>query len=584
MGDDATRHSLPASAASGRSNVARGAATLPATEILPSTGFAGLGLAPPAEGTAGAPDAKPGASGPTRPSRKRARGPTRRVASRTTPGAASADLQALGVLTPMNDEDLDALNNDYCDACHGHGRFLCCDGCPRSFHFACVCPPLDIDEMPFPNGTLLQKHDAPPKDARAARALADDSWFCQVCFAERRPPTVPRGYGPFGVLLRQLATENPRMFALPAELRNYFKGVGTAADGTYLDTTVLRPLKLNRQGFLEERDPFQLRDKRGEPVLCFRCGQSALPRDAVTVRPGESVEAAEHRAIAAAVAADAQGRADSPPGRRMLSCDFCTLHWHLDCVQPALSSMPPPTRRWRCPAHSSRGQPRMRIPRAPHGVQTVTVAPDAPLPRTGEMPVDVVLDAHDRYFDPETGAGQGKAPPWEDVTVDTGTKRLRFRLPEKTVRLAFWTAAQRRRDRRAVHGSRAPQLDLLAQAALRDAASSAPQSLPQPPAPVPLIPVPTPEGDALAEHAAALAASWAPNGQPFVPSERTSYARSDADPLVPPPTDTQVAPTPPAEVSQLYVYPAEIAELRAVKQWVQEQGGWERVRKLCRTS
>ena len=86
------------------------------------------------------------------------------------------------------------------------------------------------------------------------------------------------------------------MFALPADLRNYFKGVGTAPDGAYLDTTVQRPLKLNRQGFMEDRDPFLLRDKQGEPILCFCCGQSALPREAVTVRVGESIEMAERRA------------------------------------------------------------------------------------------------------------------------------------------------------------------------------------------------------------------------------------------------------------------------------------------------
>lgn len=559
-----------------------GSTPLPATEILPSTGLAVVPPPPPASVEA---------SDAARPARKRARGSARRVPSRTSapraasasaaPGAAAAaDLQAMGVSMPLLDEDLDALNNDYCDACHGHGRFLCCDGCPRSFHFACVCPPLDIDEMPFPNGTLLQKQETPPQDARAARALADDSWFCQVCFAERQPPPMPRGCGPFGALLRQLATENPKMFALPAEIRNYFKGVGTAADGAYLDTTVQRPLKLNRNGFMEERDPFQLRDKHGEPVLCFRCGQSALPRQAVTVRPGESIDMAERRAIAAANERRVGSAADAAPGRRMLSCDFCTLHWHLDCVQPALSSMPPATRRWRCPAHSSHGQPRMRIPRAPQGVQNVTIAPGAPLPRVKDALVDVVPDVNDRCFDAETGAGHSRSKPWDDVVVDTGAKRIRFRIPEKTIRLAFWTAAQARRssiqtqDRR--RAPRAPCLDVLAQVALG--------AIPTPPAPTPLEPVPTPTGDALAEHAAALAASWAPNGQPFVPSERTSYARNEAEPLVPAPTDTRAAPTPPEEVANVYVYPSEIAELRAVKQWVQQQGGWERVRDLYRTS
>lgn len=80
--------------------------------------------------------------------------------------------------------------------------------------------------MPFPNGTLIPKrsNSLPPSDPRALRANADDSWFCRVCFAARVAPRAPRGVGPFAALLQQLDAENPRIFSLPAELRNYFKG------------------------------------------------------------------------------------------------------------------------------------------------------------------------------------------------------------------------------------------------------------------------------------------------------------------------------------------------------------------------
>lgn len=52
-------------------------------------------------------------------------------------------------------------NNDYCETCGGKGHFLCCDGCPRSFHFTCLDPPLDLDEVPT------------------------ESWYCKVCEAAR---------------------------------------------------------------------------------------------------------------------------------------------------------------------------------------------------------------------------------------------------------------------------------------------------------------------------------------------------------------------------------------------------------------
>ncbi|GAA5795296.1 hypothetical protein HPULCUR_000651 [Helicostylum pulchrum] len=38
-------------------------------------------------------------------------------------------------------------NHDVCDACGGHGQFLCCDACPNAFHFTCVEPPLTCDDV-----------------------------------------------------------------------------------------------------------------------------------------------------------------------------------------------------------------------------------------------------------------------------------------------------------------------------------------------------------------------------------------------------------------------------------------------------
>jgi hypothetical protein len=48
-------------------------------------------------------------------------------------------------------------NNDWCDACGGSGSFLCCEACPRSFHFACLEPPMD------------------------PCALPESAWFCAEC-------------------------------------------------------------------------------------------------------------------------------------------------------------------------------------------------------------------------------------------------------------------------------------------------------------------------------------------------------------------------------------------------------------------
>ena len=69
---------------------------------------------------------------------------------------------------------------------------------------------------------------------------------------------------------------------------------------------------------------FRIKDsKTQEVILCFRCGKSALGH------------------------------------REIISCDYCSLKWHLDCLDPPLSNPPvrDPLHRqkhsWMCPAHTT---------------------------------------------------------------------------------------------------------------------------------------------------------------------------------------------------------------------------------------
>lgn len=38
--------------------------------------------------------------------------------------------------------------------------------------------------------------------------------------------------------------------------------------------------------------------------------------------------------------------------KAMISCDYCTLSWHLDCVDPPMVCLPPCHKRWMCPNHA----------------------------------------------------------------------------------------------------------------------------------------------------------------------------------------------------------------------------------------
>ncbi|KAK4053749.1 hypothetical protein OIV83_001405 [Microbotryomycetes sp. JL201] len=258
-------------------------------------------------------------------------------------------------------------NHDYCDACGGKGHFLCCDGgCLRSFHFQCLEPPLEIDEVP------------------------DEAWYCKACRAATDPPPKPpRGW--FRDLLYKVEIENPKAFSLPPEVRSLFKNIVAGPSGELIDTTEHRPPSkvTGRAVGQEDRDGYRLKDKTGKPILCYSCSESA----------------------------------SIPKQRRIISCDFCDQHWHLDCLDPPMIGMPPPTRKWMCPVHSDHVLPKKRIPKA-----TTVVPVHEPRQRNnGDI---MVVSRPNRILDDER---------YEEMLVN----RIRFQVPEDVIVLDFWKKAHK---------------------------------------------------------------------------------------------------------------------------------------------
>lgn len=100
----------------------------------------------------------------------------------------------------------------------------------------------------------------------------------------------------------------------------------------------------SRHGQLEDREPYRLKDRNGDPVLCYRCGTSALPPDLAAAGP--ATKRARRAASACSTVQNTAG------GRSIISCDYCHLHWHLDCLDPPVTYMPPWNKRWMCPNHA----------------------------------------------------------------------------------------------------------------------------------------------------------------------------------------------------------------------------------------
>ena len=116
---------------------------------------------------------------------------------------------------PLTDDEQLSDNNDFCSACGGCGYLLCCDGCDRSFHFACLDPPLHEDTKEL-----------------------DEPWHCFICAAKRpgaAESTEKPATGLFGPLFNGLKTTNPSNFSLPEDVRTYFDGVGTDKHGNFMD-------------------------------------------------------------------------------------------------------------------------------------------------------------------------------------------------------------------------------------------------------------------------------------------------------------------------------------------------------------
>ncbi|EIW68367.1 hypothetical protein TREMEDRAFT_32134 [Tremella mesenterica DSM 1558] len=276
-------------------------------------------------------------------------------------------------------------NQDFCSACRGIGKFLCCDGCPRSFHFMCLDPPLLIDQLP-----------------------EEETWYCRKCRAERdkaenaspakeKEKELKPIPACFKLLTKKLEEENPVQFRLPDDIRHYFSGeVQEGPGGEYVDHEETRT-RIDRKGFQEERDGTRLRDGK-RPVSCYQCGGSSIPLGSLITDPGIA-------------------------WRQIVSCDYCALHWHLDCLTPPLASMPNSGRKWMCPNHVEQAMARRRTVKS--GLETIDVE-SVGTPNNGNI---LIL--------PDDQPGLH----YEDFVIN----KKRYRVPEMVIKLDFWDKLRARR-------------------------------------------------------------------------------------------------------------------------------------------
>ncbi|TCD63891.1 hypothetical protein EIP91_004800 [Steccherinum ochraceum] len=325
-----------------------------------------------------------------RPRRDKGKGKEKEAAVRVKeePGTISLSL---------NDAAPAVSNEDHCSSCRSFGSLVYCDSCPRAFHLMCLNPPVEGNEL-----------------------QGDANWYCPACTLRKEPPSKPPASLKFmAPLFDNVQSTIPHEFQLPAEIRTFFKDVGTSNRGTYVDSSEVKPPRLNRHGQLEDRDPYRLRDRNGEPVLCFKCGTSALP-------PGVSASVPAMKRPRRASSRLSSTLSDT--GKSIISCDYCHLHWHLDCVDPPLSLMPPWSKKWMCPNHADQIlKPKKRVPRGATSVDVV---------KPGE-----VNNGNIEVIQPEASLlVQPTSMAIEEVLING----RRYRVPEKIITMDFWKKTRRR--------------------------------------------------------------------------------------------------------------------------------------------
>ncbi|BFG00361.1 PHD finger protein 12 [Drosophila madeirensis] len=250
-------------------------------------------------------------------------------------------------------------NHDYCDACEEGGNLLCCDRCPSSFHLQCHDPPLSEEDIPSgqwlchscrmvkvvqPRSKANSVERVPsggsggsrghtpssgdlesiPQKIRNLRKRSNSERNSTEKLLAKMPLAIQRALDPnkrptpLDDIIRAASMLNPQQFSLPPELELHTQFPGNGKVQPVQQTQPHVGNGRNRVSGNQRRNskPFELDGQGLVPLpakTCFYCSKSCK-------------------------------RAP------LLSCDYCPLFYHQDCLDPPMTALPAGL--WMCPNHA----------------------------------------------------------------------------------------------------------------------------------------------------------------------------------------------------------------------------------------
>ncbi|KAL7745689.1 hypothetical protein ACLKA6_009895 [Drosophila palustris] len=250
-------------------------------------------------------------------------------------------------------------NHDLCDACEEGGNLLCCDRCPSSFHLQCHDPPLSEEDIPsgqwlchscrmakvsqpacsskassverVPSAGSGSRANTPssgelesiPLKIRNLRKRSNSERNSTEKLLSKMPLAIQRALDPnrkptpLDDVIRAACMLNPQQFSLPPELELHTQFPGNGKVQPVQQPNSAGAGNGHRKPSSQRRNskPFEL-DSQGLVPLpaktCFYCTRSCK-------------------------------RAP------LISCDYCPLYYHQDCLDPPLTALPAGL--WMCPNH-----------------------------------------------------------------------------------------------------------------------------------------------------------------------------------------------------------------------------------------